>query len=384
MQTILAENKKVKPVSFLLPLLMFIVLHIVLFFQTGIHTGLEADKYITEGNYLYDHGGFTASKYIFYLPVILLVYACRFLHISVVWVAAVQILLSAFALRCFYRLAEKLGGAVIAVWSASLLAVFIPFQLWNLFLYTDSVFISLTLIYAWVIFSQGDKGIKGTVYILCFLLLLLFSRPHGLLIVPPTILFLIFRSQSRKQRLLSVSFCAGLLAAMYFIMNAAFSGGGDMDALKPFVEEHIICFVPMKPEGAAINIVHTTSPVHDLFYYIFHNPAHFTRLALLKLLSFFNLTRPYYSTAHNVALAGFIIPVYSLYLIGLRQLFSWNRDFVIYIAALLLLYPFGATFQCDDWHSRFTMVIFPYIILIACAGGLWIYNNRKSTGRSNP
>ncbi len=353
---------------FLIPLALFIAVNLFLFIVTGVHTGLEADKYVTEGNYLYDHGGFTASKYIFYLPVILLVYACRFLSVSVTWVAAAQILLSAVALRCFFRLAAGMSDLRVATIASSLLALFIPLQLWNLFLYSDSIFISLTMIYAWIVYSQGNKGTRGTLIILLFLFLLIFSRPHGLLIVPPTLLFLIFRKQSKKERLISAALCAGMLVIMYLFLNAAFSGGGDMDAMKPFIEEHVICFVPMKPEGAKLDLIHTASPVNDLLFYVFHNPLHFARLTVLKLCSFFNLTRPYYSRAHNIALAVFIIPVYLLFLTGLRRFFGGQRHIVLYITALLILYPFGATFQCDDWHSRFTMVVFPYILLTASMG----------------
>ena len=353
---------------FLLPLSLFLLVNFILFLQTGVHTGLEADKYVTEGNYLYDHGSFTASKYVFYLPVILLVYLCRLLSVSVSWVAAVQVLLSGIALYCYYRLAESLRDTKVAIWSASLLALFIPLQLWNLFLYTDSIFISLTIIYSWLIYSQGSKGIRGTLSILLFLFLLICSRPHGLLIVPPTIIFLIFCRQTKQERLTSFLLCGGLLAGMYVFLNAAFSGGGDMDAMKPFIEEHIICFVPMKPEGASLNIIHTASPVNDLLYYVIHNPLHFARLTALKLLSFFNLTRHYYSSMHNLALAVYIIPVYLLFLAGIRKFISSQRNTVIYLSALMILYPFGATFQCDDWHSRFTMVVFPYIILVACIG----------------
>lgn len=362
---------------FLIPLALFFAVNLSLFMVTGVHTGLEADKYVTEGNHLFDQGGFTAPKYIFYLPVILLVYLTRLLSISVTWVALVQVILSAFALRSFFKLTAAIHDLRTATIAASGLALFIPLQLWNLFLYTDSIFISLTLIYAWTVYRQGRQGLRGTLIIIGFLFLLIFSRPHGLLIVPPTLLFLIFRKQTKQERILSILLCIGMLTVMYLFLNAAFSGGGDMDAMKPFIEEHIICFVPMKPEGARLNLIHTSSPVNDLLYYVLHNPLHFARLTVLKLYSFFNLTRPYYSTAHNAALAACIIPVYLLFLYGLKTFYRKDRNIVFYISALLILYPFGATFQCDDWHSRFTMIVFPYILMIASLGLTAVFPHKK-------
>lgn len=374
----LQHNSMLRKDHFLIPLAVFLLVNLGLFLFTGVHTGLEADKYVTEGNYLYDHGTFTAPKYIFYLPVILLVWTCRFLSLPVAWAALVQVALSGVALYCFYRLAECIRDKRTAVLSATLLALFIPLQLWNLFLYTDSIFISLTIIYTWLIYSQGKKGLRGTLIILGFLFLLIFSRPHGLLIIPPTLVYLIFRKQTKQQRAISALLCVALLGGMYFFLNAAFSGGGDMDAMKPFIEEHIICFVPMKPEGAVLDIIHTSSPVNDLLYYVIHNPLHFARLTALKLFSFFNLTRSYYSMPHNIVLAALIIPVYFFFVAGIRRFLSTGRDLVIYVVSLLILYPFGATFQCDDWHSRFTMVVFPYIILIATMGILNFFGKSKT------
>jgi len=358
--------------------IVFILVQVILYFRTGVVTSLEAEKYIQEGNNLYDFGGFSASKYIFYLPVILLVWFCRLTGLPYEFVVIVQVALSWIALRCFYKLGKNISGENVAFWSSLLLALFIPLQIWNFFLYTDSVFISLTIIYVYIIFINHNKNTRGTFWILLFLLILIFSRPHGFLFIPPTIIYLLFRKQSRSQLSIHILISALMIGGMYFLLNAAFSGGGDMDAMKPFIEEHIICFVPMKPEGAAIDIVKTSNPVSDLFYYITHNPFHFLRLMGLKLLSFFNLTRPYYSTSHNLMLSLIIIPVYFFSIIGMIRFPKGFRNFVIFLAALMILFPLGATFQCDDWHSRFTMIVFPYFILLAVIGFFALIKKRSA------
>ena len=150
-----------------------------------------------------------------------------------------------------------------------------------------------------------------------------------------------------------------------------------MDAMKPFIEEHIICFVPLKPEGANLNIVHTSNPVNDIFYYIFHNPLHFSKFAVLKLFSFFNMTRSYYSTMHNILLTLVLVPVYIFGLIGLFRFVKPFKNFTIFLVSLLILYPLAVTFQCDDWHSRFTMVVFPYILLLAIIGVNSTFNKKS-------
>lgn len=380
MQDLIAKTRQ-QILSRPLPYLFFLfaLVQLVLYWKIGVFTGLEADKYVIEGNMLYDQGHFTDSKYIFYLPVILLVYLSRALGVSYHLVVIVQVLLSGLALYYFYKLGNLIGNIKIAVTSSILLILFFPLQVWNFYLYTDSIFISLTIIYAYIICRWGDRGLKGTLFILLFLALLQFARPHGFLFIPCTIVYLLLRQQTRASFFSGLALSALLLFAMYFLLNAAFTGGGDMDAMKPFIEEHIICFVPMKPEGTALDIVKTANPVNDLFYYIIHNPFHFVRLMFLKLLSFFNMTRPYYSTGHNLFLLLFFIPIYIMSIPGIYYLVKAFRNFSTYLLAMLVLYPLGATFQCDDWHSRFAMVTFPYFILLACIGvyGLLQKRNQK-------
>jgi len=357
--------------------LLFLITQAILFLKIGVFTSLEAEKYVTQGNLLYETGRLSDTKYIFYLPVILFVYLCRLLGISYLPVVICQVALSGLSLLYFYRLGVGIGNKKVAVYSSILLALFIPLQIWNFYLYSDSIFISLTIIYSYLIYTFDKKGIKGTLIILAFLIVLCFSRPHGLLFIPPTIIYLLLRKQPSLMLIACLGLCLGLLIGMYILLNAAFTGGEDMDAMKPFIEEHVICFVPLKPEGADLDLIKTASPVNDIFYYIFHNPLHFLKLTILKLHSFFNMTRTYYSTGHNIMLSLILIPVYIFGLIGLFRFVRPFKNFTLFLISLLLLYPLGATFQCDDWHSRFTMVVFPYFILLACMGFALIFGKKS-------
>ena len=246
---------------------LFLIVQTALFIKIGVFTELEAQKYVTQGNLLYETGHLSATKYIFYLPVILLVYLCRLLGTSYHLVVFVQVILSAYSLFCYYRLGRGFSNAAIAFYSSALLVLFIPLQLWNFYLYSDSIFISLTIIYTYVIYRYGANGLTGILSILTLLAVLIFSRPAGLLFVPPTIIYMLFRKQSKKELLINAGACMALLICMYLLLNTAFTGGEDMDVMKPLIEEHIICFVPMRPEGAALDFIRTNNPVM-IFYII--------------------------------------------------------------------------------------------------------------------
>lgn len=344
---------------------LFVVLHLALWLTKGISLDLEAEKYISQGKILFERGGLSESKYVFYLPVILLVWLCHWLHISVVWVALFQVLLSAVGQYYFFRLVKANAGQSAALLASLLLLVFLPLQLWNFFLYTDSIFISLTLIYFWIIYRHAGRGWAGNLFVLLMLMLLVVSRPHGLLFIPPTFIYYLLLAPSARQRWVTVAAGALVLMVMFLFMNRIFTGGEDMDALKPFVEEHVICFVPQNPAGADLILQKTDSPVADIIYYAWHNPVHFLRLMALRLYSFFNLTRPYYSMIHNIGLLAFLIPMYLFALAGIRRAWYQQRPLVFFFILFLILYPMGITFQCDDWHSRFTMMVIPLFIFFA-------------------
>ncbi len=89
---------------------IFSIVQLILYLRLGIGTGGEADKYITQGQFLYRDGQMSESKFIFYLPVILLVWMCKALGSSYLPAILIQVAVSAFAHCCFYRMGNRLGG----------------------------------------------------------------------------------------------------------------------------------------------------------------------------------------------------------------------------------------------------------------------------------
>lgn len=174
-----------------------------------------------------------------------------------------------------------------------------------------------------------------------------------------------------------------MLTGMIFLANRIFTGGEDMNLMLPFIEEQIICFIPGFPGGnPSLDLIHTGSPLSQLLYYILHNPGHFLRLSTLKILNFFVLSRPYYSILHNAYLLSLMIPVYLLAITGVTELWKRTGVYKFYLFPLLIAYPIGATLQCNDAHSRFSMAVMPYLCWSAAMGAMRIaswYSARSKT-----
>ena len=175
--------------------------------------------------------------------------------------------------------------------------------------------------------------------------------------------------------------CFAGLAMAIAVVNYIYRNGNDMDVLRPYIEEHIICFVPTNVDTAQIAVARTGSPVGDLGQYAIDYPANFFKMIGLRLLSFFDLSRSYYSTMNNLYLVVLMSLIYTFALPGFRkyrQIFGVASS---YIGILLISYPLLIGLQCDDWHSRFTMTIFPYIAMLA-AGGITIAVERLQKAKT--
>jgi hypothetical protein len=200
------------------------------------------------------------------------------------------------------------------------------------------------------------------------LLALTLTRPSGILFVVPAFIYTLQKLVVGKYAMAKrLALLAGAAAITVFFVNYLYkTGGGDLDVMKPYIEEHIICFMPAAQPATGLQLAQTGQPISDLGYYIQHNPAHFLRLFALRLWAFVNLARPYYSTMHNAALYLAMLPLYLFAIIGFyRKIRCGGR---LYMGALLLVYAVAIALQCDDYHSRFIMVLYPYILFFAAVG----------------
>ncbi|RZK11077.1 MAG: hypothetical protein EOO46_08095 [Flavobacterium sp.] len=347
----------------------FIATHLFLYFSYGIFSTLEAEKYILQAENVLAGTFPSASKYYFYLPIVYLIAFAKKFALGYGFVVIVQSLFSLFALLLFYRGLKNVLDEKTALYASLALCFFLPFMQWNFYLYSESIFISLSMLLFYAVCRFEYQNTKNFLLIIALLAVLLFTRPFGALFVPPLLFyFLLSHYQNKRFKVYTVGILTSFVLIMFLSIQAVFQGGEDMDAMKPFVEEHIVCFVPKKPEGAMLDLKYYNNGIRDILYYIIHNPLHFSKLMIERLYSFFKFTRPWYSANHNLFLLFFILPIYGFFIWGIIPFFKKTRNLAIYIIGLLVLYPLATTFQCDDWHSRFTFPIIPPIIVVAAFG----------------
>lgn len=172
------------------------------------------------------------------------------------------------------------------------------------------------------------------------------------------------------------------LGAFALILNYAMKGEGEFEFLKPFIEEHIICGVPLA-SNSTLDLPADGNSIQGLFYYVSHNSLHFLKLSFQKLGAFFGLTRSYYSPLHNLAIRLFFYPVYAMALVGLVFARKNKNDMAIFLISGIGLFAFSVTLTCDDWLNRFIMPVLPYIMLLATAGITFIIDLIEKRSNKN-
>jgi hypothetical protein len=355
-------NTILRILSFRNIIILYAFIQLLLYYQIGVFTQLEAEKYLREADSLLQTGKLTETKFYFYFPI--LIAFCKKLGFSLFFVVLVQSILFGVGLYYFNRLCKLLSDAHTANIATLLLVLFIPIHTWNFYLYSDSIFISLILVYSYFVYTAFQKR-NHIVIATILLVLLIFTRPNGILFVPPTIIYFLFYKN------LSLSFATKsfisftLLMSTVFMIYSIFKGGSDLDIMAPYINETVLCLIPEKTTNEKLDLIYSSNAMHNFVYYIAYNPLHFLKLLSLKLISFFNLSRPHYSLIHNAFMIAFMLPIYGLAIWRGIVKRRTKNGFYKYVMALFAIYTLGIIIQCDDWHSRFTMPLIPYIIFLA-------------------
>lgn len=142
--------------------------------------------------------------------------------------------------------------------------------------------------------------------------------PYGILFSVPVMLYVIFhfRETIRTSHILIGTFAG--LALLIIVLTWSMNIGGRFDFMVPFRKKLVLCYMQEMQSESAIRTLETGDSLTGLLYYITHNPGHFSSLAIKKFLTFFGLTRSYFSVSHNIFLVAYFYPPYLAYVLSLR------------------------------------------------------------------
>jgi hypothetical protein len=344
-------------------LFLWALVQALLFHHNGIVTNFEADKYITEAHLFIDTGKFYSPNYWLYSTEIFLLMAAIKLKIGFIWIVLIQLLLNLAATGMFYKLSLRfLQDRALAFFATTLFIVNILYQVYNTYLFTESLFYSLSIIFSCYLLLIDKLSIKKIAVIALLLCILCITRPTGILFFPAASIYLFLRFISKISMAAKLLILTATTAVFLFILDKLLGVGGSLDFMYPFRTENIICGVPTT--GVHIDSLPNGNSLGGLLYYITHNPQQFLRLSWLKSKAFFGMRRSYYSSGHNIYMMVFYYPFYILSAIGVIKNFKKRKYMMVYILLIMVLFWVTTLLTCDDWHNRFILTITPWFFLL--------------------
>ncbi|HVS95924.1 MAG TPA: hypothetical protein VHE54_05540 [Puia sp.] len=324
----------------------------------GINGRSDAQKYIQLSREIVGGQWDVGWNDLFYSGYVAIHVLLRLLGLPAKTMYAVQLVLSAVGLHYFLR--------TLALWVRSRPALLISgilyascwvTQQWVPVLLTDTVFFDLLTIGVYYLLSAPAGGRTAWV----FILILPFFRPTGVLFVVFAGFYWLFTArQSRK--LLPLAGVLVLLAGWVYL---ALTGGRDYFYPYHNLQANIICGLPSGLQA------YQRTPYRggmSVIGYLWANPGMSIRLFAARLVEVFAMTRPYFSSLHNLAAKGFECVYYLLASVGVAGLLREKRQVIRYLAAGMVIFCAPSVLFCADWSGRFSLPVFCFLLLLVGSG----------------
>ncbi len=306
------------------------------------------------------------------------------LKTGIISVFLVQLIVNLVATLTFYKFLRHISNETTAFIILLFFIFNFPFQAFNSMLQTESLFHSITILFSCYLLKLKRLTIRNALFIFLFLLLIIFTRPSGLLFIPCTFLYLFFRFFKQLSIPLKATITLAVTIVFLFVLNTALGSGGELDLMLPFRDERIICGVPTLAHFIDIKTSNDPNSIWGLLYYITHNTGQFLRLVLLRSRAFFGLSRTYYSTGHNIYLYLYFFPFYLFVLLSIRKWLLTNKHLLLYCLSFLLFTWCTVILTCDDWHNRFFLTLMPYIYILSAPFIQTVTKNiKRDAGRAS-
>lgn len=362
------RNDSVKQIvtkEFFFVALMWLAFQGVWYACFGLHFDLESLKYIREAQFILEHHHLSEGRYLFYLSTTLIIALSQFVGLSlpgalllIMGVNLVSYLYFFKALRHLFR--DRLPAFLVVF----LLVSFWPYQSWSLYLYTETFFYSAVLLLFSHLLLYQRLNLRFLLSTLLLLLLVVISRPLGVLFIFPTLLFLYIKTPKRQSFYFGIATLVSILV-FNFIVQTVLTTTSDWSLKKTIQEADLICDIPGPDSGRSLDLSDHSSQLYQLIYYITHNFTHFAGLALLRLKLFYTMVRNYYSDFHNLYIVFYLISIYASIVLGFGKIKRCLPPGIcLFILSTIVLFSITIALQCDDYHNRFFLTLMPFFFVM--------------------
>jgi hypothetical protein len=357
--------RKLKDFNILILFIFWAVMQTALLLIFKINVGGEAISVIANAEYFVKNGSFLRSRdYLYSVEAFIIITKIK-LGLGYHFVVAIHLILNFIALYCWYNfLALFYASKKLALMAGMLIVLCYPYQLFNGYLATESVYFSITSIYSCYLLQTKKTTFKRVAILILLLTLICFTRPSGLFFFAATAIYLFILSGKVLNLYLRAAIFITCTVVGLQIINYTTTSGNGYDFIIPFREEHVICGITSLPNVKEGQMSKYNSLL-AFAAYIQQNGRQVLWLSLLKTKVFFLLVRTYFSLGHNLFLIFFFYPLYLLIMAGVVKYKKSYLRHSAYFFSIIFIYWLSVALSCDDWTNRFFLTLTPYLIGIA-------------------
>ena len=339
------------------------------YLTNGYKLGGDSEIYISETNNLINGNSFkNISRVGFYLALA----PFEYFNIPLVWFVVFQTVMTAIAGLCLYRITSEYFSKSSGLICLLLFLFYIPIQIRNYYILTDTLFIDISIITTYFIFFFKRKLIP---LIIIGILLLTLFRQNGILYFFSVIAALLFYLNFKKKNLfIFFYFCLSILLIWPVIEFLSYLSANS-DLVRNIAERGIIYGYSFDTKSVCFSKCHsvelirttTTSSLVDLFNFYQDNFINLTKLFFYKVFWLLARIRPYYSDMHNLYILLYLVVLYPSFLYGFvkRPKNNFAMNIVLFFIFFQILL-FGITFV--DWSSRFSLYFLPFVMIFSSYG----------------
>lgn len=252
---------------------------------------------------------------------------------------------------------------------------FIMISFWNLFLYAESLMISLYCL-SFFFLSQAYRGnlntFQGTLGTL-ILIWAIMVKPTGVALLAGLMAVMIAFAWKRISALgWKLAFSASIIIGLLLLVNqmlgtfgivAAYQNGEVVYNIHKMAHMDYASFLMVSvPDNLSLPAA-DWSPLRKMVYLWIFNPLYSLQLFGTKLFYYLMYIRPYYSWSHNILALCALIPMYVAFARAIRgnALGSYAKVFSLTLIGFSAL---SVALLSDNWNSRFLMPVLPLVFLV--------------------
>ena len=348
-----------------------------LFYFLGIKYAIDTTRFEAEAT-AWLNGQLEPSYRLWYSGYIAVLVVCKSIFHSIYPSIIFQYLLSFVSILLFYKgLCKLLKNEQPAFFTSLLVLCYIPIQQWNTCLLTESIFISLILLFVWA-FSIEKTTQKWLMLILISVLATTVRPNGGILLISCFTLYGIQTIQQDKT--FPVFFSIGIAIALLILH--IFTDTFYQFLLDSFNKSEVICGYDhwTSPGKTHIPNDDSTGSITKILDLISSNPVKSLQLFVSRFVALWSDLRIYYSLSHNIYIGFYLLIAYAAAIIGFNQYrkafaeLAWMTLLYCGMNSLLVMITYA------DWDGRFLAPLLPLIFIWS---GLGIYFSIQFLKRKN-